>query len=112
MTATARAPTVLASADLPQFKERAQALRLMGLLAHWDAVQGDPARIAWTGELLGGEETERARRSLERRLRSAHIGRFKPLADFDWAWPKQIDRGAVEELMTLDFVKDLSLIHI
>ena len=24
--------------DLPQFKERAQALRLMGLLAHWDAV--------------------------------------------------------------------------
>ena len=33
-------------ADLPQFKERALALRLMGLLAHWDAVQGDPARIA------------------------------------------------------------------
>jgi hypothetical protein len=30
----------------PQFKERAQALRLMCLLAHWDAVQGDPARIA------------------------------------------------------------------
>ena len=26
-----------------------------------------------------------------RRLREAHIGRFKPLADFDWAWPRQID---------------------
>ena len=108
MTAAARTPIVLAPADLPQFKERALALRLMGLLAHWDAVQGDPARTAWTGELLGWEEAERARRSLERRLRSAHIGRFKPLADFDWAWPKQIDRGAVEELMTLDFVKDAS----
>ena len=103
MTAAASTP-----ADLPQFKERAQALRLMGLLAHWDAVQGDPARISWTGDLLTWEEAERARRSLERRLQAAHIGRFKPLADFDWAWPKQIDRGAVEELMTLEFVKDAS----
>ena len=47
-------------------------------------------------------------RSLERRLRDAHIGRFKPLANFDWSWPKQCDRGAVEELMTLDFLKDAS----
>ena len=31
------------------------------------------------------EEQERARRSLERRLKDAHIGRFKPLCDFDWA---------------------------
>ena len=44
MTAAARTPAVLAPADLPQFKERAQALRLMGLLAHWDAVQDDPDR--------------------------------------------------------------------
>lgn len=97
MTAAARPPAVLAPVDLPQFKERAQALRLMGLLAHWDAVQGDPARIAWTGELLAWEEAERARRSLERRLRAAHIGRFKPLADFDWEWPKSCDRAAVQE---------------
>ena len=83
MTALARTPTVSAPADLPQFKVRVLGLRLMGLLAHWDVVQSEPARIAWTGELLGWEEAERARRSLERRLRLAHIGRFKPLADFD-----------------------------
>ena len=97
-------------ADLPLFKQRAQALRLMGLLAHWDAVQGDPVRISWTGELLAWEEAERARRSLERRLRSAHIGRFKPLADFDWGWPKQCDRAAVQELMSLQFMTDASSI--
>ena len=78
----------------------------MGLLAHWDAVQGDTTRLAWTGELLGWEGSERARRSLERRLRSAHIGRFKPLADFDWDWPKQCHRQAVQELMTLSFMLD------
>ena len=81
MTAAASTP-----ADLPQFKERAQALRLMGLLAHWDAVQGDPARISWTGELLAWEEAERARRSLERRLRSAHIGRLS-------RWPTSTGTG-------------------
>ena len=52
-----------------QLQGRARALHLMGLLAHWPSVQGDPARLGWTGELLGWEESERARRSLERRLR-------------------------------------------
>ena len=48
----------------------------------------------------------RAHRSLERRIGSARIGRFKALADFDWGWPKQCDRGAVEGLMAMDFIKE------
>jgi len=81
---------------------RAAALNLHGLLAHWGEVAGE----AWIGSLLGWEEHERARRSLERRLRNAHIGRFKPLCDFDWAWPKRCDRTAIEALMALDFLDD------
>ena len=96
----------LGGADPAQLQERAKALRLLGLMAHWDAVQGDPARLTWTKDLLDWEENERARRSLERRLRSAHIGRFKPLADFDWDWPTHCDRAAVQELMTLSFMAD------
>ena len=92
--------------DAAHLQGRARALHLMGLLAHWSSVQGDPARLGWTNELLGWEESERARRSLERRLRSAHIGRFKPLADFDWDWPKQCDRATVQELMSLSFMLD------
>ena len=65
-----------------------------------------PEQARWVAQMLTWEATERSRRSPERRLREAHIGRFKPLADFDWAWHKQIDRGAVEELMTLNFVRD------
>jgi hypothetical protein len=42
----------------------------------------------------------------ERRLRSAHIRRFKPLADFDWDWPKRCDRATVRALMTLSFMTD------
>ena len=53
---------------------------------------------------MGGEQ--RACRSLERRLKTAHIGRFKPLCDFDWNWPKRCDRAAIDALMTLDFLGD------
>lgn len=83
-------------------RARAGALHLHGLLAHWPEVAAE----AWVAPLLGWEEQERARRSLERRLGTAHIGRFKPLCDFDWAWPKRCDRAAVEALMTLDFLAE------
>ena len=95
-----------ATPAITALQQRAQALRLMGLLTHWDEIQSDPSRLAWTADLLDWEDSERARRSLERRLRSAHIGRFKSLADFDWDWPTHCDRQTVQELMTLSFMKD------
>ena len=52
------------------------------------------------------EKIERSRRSLERRLGNARIGRFKPLVDFDWDWPKKIDRPLIERALTLDFVPE------
>ena len=91
-----------------ELREHAGALRLHGLQAHWAEVMGNAEQARWVAQMLSWEATERGRRSLERRLRAAHIGRFKPLADFDWAWPKSIERGAVEELMTLDFLKEAS----
>lgn len=82
-------------------QHRARALGLNGLLVHWD--ECDPER---TEQLIAWEETERARRSQERRLRHARLGRFKPLADFDWQWPRQCDRAAIEALMRLDFLQE------
>jgi len=66
---------------LDALQARAAALHLHGLLAHWQ----DIATSDWVQPLLDWEEEERARRSLERRLQGAHIGRFKPICDFDWA---------------------------
>jgi DNA replication protein DnaC len=88
-------------------KARAKALRLHGLLAHWpEAVAEQASAKSWIEPLLDWEEQERARRSLERRLQEAHIGRFKSVCDFDWTWPKRCDRATFEALMTLDFLKD------
>lgn len=88
--------------SLDILRTRAKALNLHGLLAHWPEV----TTAGWVQTLLDWEDEERARRSLERRLRAAHIGRFKPLCDFDWDWPKSCDRTGIEALMTLDFLND------
>ena len=81
-------------------QERAHELKLHGLLAHWDDIEGQE----WLPRLLDWEETERARRGLERRLRRARLGTFKPLADFDWSWPKKIDREQIEDLFRLEWL--------
>jgi DNA replication protein DnaC len=83
-------------------KERARALKLHGLLSQWEALAHD----GWIEPLIRCEEQERARRSLERRMKAARLGRFKPLADFDWGWPSQCERAQVEELMRLDFLAE------
>ena len=85
--------------DDRELRERAHRLGLHGLIANWDKVLD----ADWLPALLGYEEAERTRRSLERRIKNARLGRFKPLADFDWKWPKKIDRGAIEELFKLRF---------
>ena len=56
--------------------------------------------------LVQSEQQERTRHSLERRLARSRLGRFTPMSDFDWAWPKRIDRGAVEATLRLDFLAE------
>jgi DNA replication protein DnaC len=88
--------------NLDILRTRAKALNLFGLLANWE----EATAAGWVQALLDWEDQERARRSLERRLSAAHIGRFKPLCDFDWDWPKSCDRAGIEALMSLDFLKE------
>jgi DNA replication protein DnaC len=55
-------------------------------------------------EIARSETQDLARRSLERRLAQAKLGRFKPMANFEWHWPKKIDRALIERALTLDFL--------
>lgn len=83
--------------------KRASDLKLYGLLAHWNEL--DP-HSSWVKPLIEWEEQERSRRGLERRLRNAHLGTFKPMGEFDWTWPKKIDREQIMQLLELDFVDE------
>ena len=84
-----------------QLQGRARALRLMGLLAHWPSVQGEPARLGWTSALLGWEESERSRRSLRRRLRSTVFEILAELRERLWAlYGPQIQHATREDQRT------------
>jgi DNA replication protein DnaC len=81
-------------------RTRLRRLGFYGLLAHAETLLSEP----WLARVLDIEDTERARRSLKRRLDNARLGAFKPIADFDWSWPSKCDRSAIEELFALGFL--------
>jgi DNA replication protein DnaC len=85
-----------------KLQQRLAKLGLHGILQHWDEAE----HADWVTKAVEWEEQERQRRSLERRSAAAKLGRFKALADFDWAWPKRIARDDIEELMTLQFMRE------
>ena len=87
-----------------QLKRQAIELRLHGLQQHWHELKEE--HYSWLSMLLGWEHDERQQRSLERRLNSARLGRFKPLTEFDWQWPTTIDPQAIHALLQLDFLTD------
>jgi DNA replication protein DnaC len=82
--------------------DRVNALRLYGIASHWDEVSSAP----WIPQLLDWEEHERTHRSLERRLKASRMRPFKALSDFDWQWPKQCDRKAIDACMQLSFMEN------
>lgn len=51
------------------------------------------------------ESKDRMQRSFERRLKRSQIGNFKPMADFDWSWPDELDRKKVQAALSLDFME-------
>ncbi len=88
--------------DTEQIKQQALALKLHGILAHWDEIVEE--QYAWLAQFITWELAERKQRSLERRLSSAKLGHFKPLSEFDWQWPTSIDQSAIHALMQLGFM--------
>ena len=93
---TATTPTNL---NLETARSELRRLGFYGLLAHVETLLNEP----WLARAIEIEDTERSRRSLKRRLDHSRLGAFKPIADFDWAWPEKCDRSAIEELFSLAF---------
>ncbi len=68
------------------------------------ATRARSSPVALLEAVVTAELDDRTRRSLERRLAHARLGRFKPLADWEWDWPKSVNRPALERVLALDFL--------
>lgn len=94
----------------PDITTRLVTLGLRGLAAQLPDIIASATKKRWgAAEIIEHiallEETDRARRGLERRSTQSKLSKWKPMADFDWNWPTKIDRGLVESLLTLDFIE-------
>ncbi len=68
------------------------------------AVKGHKTHIGYLEALLGAEVEERERRTVERRLREAHLPRMKTLDEFDFAQAPKIPASLMRKLAEGEYI--------
>jgi DNA replication protein DnaC len=94
-----------------ELRTQLETLRLPRTAADLDDFLARATKGRWSApvvleELVRQELQEREQRSLERRLGAAHLGRFKPIDEFDWNWPTKIDRALIDRALVGDLVRE------
>lgn len=82
---------------------RATAEAIHALLTHAHKSKMSPQVLI--EQLVDLELRERDARNLLRRTKAATLGSYKPLDQFEWNHPRQIDRDLYEHLLGLDFIE-------
>jgi DNA replication protein DnaC len=62
------------------------------------------SHLAYLAKLIEGEAAVRENRAIERRIKKARFPVLKTIEDFQWSWPKKINRPQIQNLFRLAFV--------
>jgi DNA replication protein DnaC len=94
-----------------ELKALLQGLNLCFMHDHCEASADQAARDHWPHSqylehLALGELNARLDRSIQRKIRLARFPGIKTLEQFQWSWPKKINRMAVQNLFRLKFLED------
>lgn len=86
-------------------------LHLPFIREHHAALATEAAREQWThlrylSALVEGESQRRHERSIARRVAAARFPVIKTLEQFEWSWPKKINRPQIQNLFRLAFLKE------
>jgi DNA replication protein DnaC len=86
-------------------------LKLAAVREHYAALAVEAAQKQWThveylARVIEGEALRRRERSIQRRLQAARFPCVKTIDQFDWNWPKKINRPQVQNLFRLAFLAD------
>lgn len=97
--------------DLDAFHAHLAYLKLAFICEHYAAFIQEAAAdgadyLALLMRLVEGEAELRKQRSVERRIRLARFPVRKTLDQFDWTWPRKINRLQVQNLFRLSFVDE------
>jgi len=91
--------------------EMLETLQLIYPLENFEALTREAGKQAWSHEvyldrLLEGECQRREINGIARRIRNAHFPVPKTLDEFNWIWPKKLNRPQVQDLFRLAFLQD------
>ena len=86
---------------MSELRDLARTLGFKAIDANWEEYAEEP----WLKKLLEAERKERETSGLQKRIKDAEIGQFKPMSQFEWDWPKQVDRMQIEDLFSLEFLE-------
>lgn len=86
-------------------------LKLYYTQKHFPSLADQATREQWSpiqylAGLIEGEALGRQDRMNQRRLSEAHLPMLKTLEQFDWSWPKKINRAQVQNLFRLAWITD------
>jgi len=90
-----------------EFYKGLKELRLHYLADHYQdfiALRQETPAEKIIQDLIRLELIEKSQRTLSRRLSEARIGRYKMMSEFDWNWPKALDRVKLKEILETDFI--------
>ena len=82
-------------------QENYQDLAAQAAKKHW-------SHVDYLERIADGEAAMRRDRSIERCIRLARFPVIKTLDQFNWSWPKKINRLQVQNLFRLNFIKNKS----
>ncbi len=85
-------------------------LNLTTIAQHYEDLGREAAReglchVEYLRRLAEAEAAARYERSVQRRTKAARLPVLKTLEQFNWSWPKKINRAQVQDLFRLRFVE-------
>jgi DNA replication protein DnaC len=96
--------------DEMQLQEHLEYLKLTSIRNNYEpeaktAVEKHLSHVEYLARLIESEAALRRDRSIIRRINMARFPVIKTLDEFDWNWPKKINRLQVQDLFRLSFVE-------
>ena len=94
-----------------QLNEQLAALKLVAVAEQYALLATEAAQKQWShvdylARLMDNEARRRHQLAIQRRIGAARFPCIKTLDQFDWTWPKKINRAQVQNLFRLAFLKD------
>ena len=91
--------------------EQLAALKLVAVAEQYAALASEAAQKQWPhvdylARLVDSEAQRRQELAIQRRVAAARFPCIKTLDQFDWNWPKKINRTQVQNLFRLAFLPD------